>query len=104
MIAEAPPQAFAFVIGFVAITNWIVGDRSILGRRLLLRDETSFRLFRHVGLGLFVAAMSLSTIPEWHPLIWLFAYAGASLMLIGTAKKYENKKSTEQDASGARRQ
>ena len=95
MIADGDPHIWALVIGFLAVMNWLMGARSVLGHRLLLRNEISFRIFRWAGLCLFVTAWILRMRLEWEPFVW-FAYAGAGMMLIGTAKSSEKTKPAEQ--------
>jgi len=52
----------------------------------LLRDRMTFRLFRYVGPGVFVLAWVLSTRLGWKPFD-LAAFAGAVVMLFGTARR-----------------
>lgn len=71
--------------------NWVWGDRSVLGRHLVLRSGIAWRITRWTGLALFIVGnLAYQFLAEAETakgsLAWL-ALIGTFLMSIGTARK-----------------
>jgi hypothetical protein len=75
----------AGAIAIVALMNWMTGDRSVLGRQLLIRMEPRWIAARWFGLGVWISTV-VATSSDDHRL-GLAGLGGASILAFGTARK-----------------
>ncbi len=69
---------------FIAIINWLLADRSVMGRILEIRTNPPWVAMRWFGLGVVVASLSVGfgSVP-----VTTTGFAGALILLMGTARR-----------------
>ncbi|MEJ6579233.1 MAG: hypothetical protein QNL33_19585 [Akkermansiaceae bacterium] len=81
-------QEISFLSGAIAIAsllNWMTGDRSVLGRQLLIRDEPRWAAARWFGLGVWISTIVANSSEDYR--MALAGLAGALILAFGTARK-----------------